>query len=86
MSSQLPPRPFAFHLWDLFLFSLIAPVQLSLPMPTVDGWSTHMGLEHPLLTPPCHSSVMCRLFGPRRPGRAEGTAELWRHERTHIRD
>lgn len=42
-------------------FSLVTPVQLSLPMLTVHGWSTHTGLGHPLLTPPCHPSVMCGL-------------------------
>lgn len=38
-------------------FSLVTPVQLSLSMLTVHGWSTHTGLGHPLLTPPCHPSV-----------------------------
>lgn len=64
MSPQLPLRPLGFHLWDWFLFSLVTPVQLSLPMPTVHGWSTHTGLGNPLLTPPCHPSAMCGLMAP----------------------
>lgn len=59
MSPQLPPRPLGFH-----LFSLVTPVQLSLPMLTVNGWSTHMGLGNPLLTPAYHPSAMCRLMVP----------------------
>lgn len=70
MSPQLPPRPLGVHLWDLFLFSLVTLVQLSLPMPTVYGWSTQ-GLG--ILSSPLYH-VWAR--GPRRPGRAQGTAEL----------
>lgn len=44
--------------------SLVTPVQLSLPMLTVHGWNTHKGLGHPLLTPPCHPSVVCGLMVP----------------------
>lgn len=33
-------------------------------MPTVHGWNTHMGLGHPLLTPPCHPSATCGLMVP----------------------
>lgn len=60
MSPQLPPGPLGVHLWDLFLFSLVTLVQLSLPMLTVRGWSTHTGLGHPLL----HPSTMCGLVFP----------------------